>query len=186
MAIKKTKESTSEDVYTACKTGDESFLKEWVLDSENDINTTDQHGFTPLHYACSHGHTNMVDYLLNHGARNDIINMGGDSILHLAVSHGKYDVVLRVLKSGPNVNVCNEHGNAPLHYAAFWNYIGICEILVKHGALITLANKNGATPFSKARPTLKRKLQALADEFGQSLQVIPYQKQMASKKKDCK
>jgi hypothetical protein len=71
-----------------------------------------------------------------------------------------------------------------LHYAAFWNYIGICEILVKHGALITLANKNGATPFSKARPTLKRKLQALADEFGQSLQVIPYQKQMASKKKD--
>ena len=56
----------------------------------------DQHGFTPLHYACSHGHVNMVDYLLNHNARNDIINMGGDSILHMAVAHGKYDVVLRV------------------------------------------------------------------------------------------
>ena len=60
---------------------------------------SDQHGFTPLHYACSHGHVNIVDYLLNKGARNDIVNMGGDSILHLAVSHGKYDVVLRVSKS---------------------------------------------------------------------------------------
>ena len=59
----------------------------------------DQHGFTPLHYACSHGHVNIVDYLLNRGARNDIVNMGGDSILHMAVSHGKYDVVLRVSKS---------------------------------------------------------------------------------------
>ncbi|XP_019853553.1 PREDICTED: integrin-linked protein kinase-like [Amphimedon queenslandica] len=183
MAVKKGKDTTTEDIYHACRIGDDLFIKEWVLNPENDINTSDQHGFTPLHYACSHGLTNIVDYLLTHGARNDILNMGGDSILHLAVAHGKYDVVLRLMKTAPDPNICNEHGNTPLHYAAFWNYIGICEVLVKQGAVIAIANKQGDTAYSKARPTLKRKLQGLADEFGQSLVTIPHRKSLSTKTK---
>ena len=37
-----------------------------------------------------------MDYLLGRGARNDIVNMGGDSALHMAASNGKYDAVVRV------------------------------------------------------------------------------------------
>lgn len=181
MATKKPKDSGVDDIYAACRDGNELYIKEWALDSENDINTTDQHGFTPLHYACSHGHTNIVDYLLNHGARVDIVNMGGDSALHMATANGKYDAVLRLLRSQPDPNLTNEHGNTPLHYATFWNYIGISEVLVKHGALIALSNKYGDSPYTKARPTLKRKLQGLADDSGQSLVTIPYKKPLGSK-----
>ena len=56
----------------------------------------DQHGFTPLHYACAYGHIGIVDYLLGRGARNDIVNMGGDSALHMAAANGKYDAVVSV------------------------------------------------------------------------------------------
>ena len=56
----------------------------------------DQHGFTPLHYACMHGQTNIIDFLLNRGCRVDILNMGGDSLLHVAAAFGKYDVVQKV------------------------------------------------------------------------------------------
>ena len=56
----------------------------------------DQHGFTPLHYACSHGHVNIVESILGRGAKVDITNMGGDSPLHVATANGKYDIVLKV------------------------------------------------------------------------------------------
>lgn len=35
----------------------------------------------------------------------------------------------------------------------------IVQVLVKQGAVIAIANKQGDTAYSKARPTLKRKLQ---------------------------
>ena len=57
---------------------------------------SDQHGFTPLHYACMYGHANIVEMFLMRGARTDITNMGGDSLLHMAAAHGKYDIVVKV------------------------------------------------------------------------------------------
>lgn len=66
-------------------------------------------------------------------------------------------------------------------------------MLVKHGATIAIANKYGETPLSKARPRLRKKLEcktqyglvgrqytaliltaALAEEFGQSLVIVPH------------
>ena len=57
---------------------------------------SDQHGFTPLHYACMYGHGNIVEMFLMRGTRTDITNMGGDSLLHMAAAHGKYDIIVKV------------------------------------------------------------------------------------------
>lgn len=57
---------------------------------------SDEHGFSPLHYACIGGHAGVVEVFLVRGARTDILNMGGDSLLHVAAQHGKYDVVMKV------------------------------------------------------------------------------------------
>jgi len=124
-------ETTSEDIYSACKDGDEYYCKEWAMNPDHDLNQSDQHGFTPLHYACMYGHGNIVEMFLMRGARTDITNMGGDSLLHLAAAHGKYDVIMKLMRMQPDVNLANEHGNTPLHYASFWNFIGICEVRVE-------------------------------------------------------
>jgi integrin-linked kinase len=167
-------EATSEDIYAACRDGDEMFCKEWCMSPDHDLNITDQHGFTPMHYATIHGHTGIIDVFINRGARIDIINMGGDTLLHIAAAYGKYDIVQKLLKLRADVDCGNEHGNTPLHYGSFWNFIGICEILVKHGALVAMSNKYGDTPLSKARPRLRKKLEAMASELGQSLVIVPH------------
>lgn len=56
----------------------------------------DQHGFTPLHYACMYGYPNIMEAFYIRGAKTDILNMGGDSLLHVASQHGKYEVVVKV------------------------------------------------------------------------------------------
>lgn len=177
-------ETTSEDIYSACRDGDEYFAKEWAMNPEHDINQTDQHGFTPLHYASMYGHGNIVELFLVRTARTDLVNMGGDTLLHLAASYGKYDIVMKLLRSHTNVDHANEHGNTPLHYASFWNHIGICEVLVKHGATIAIANKFGDTPLTKARPKLRKKLEGLAAEHGQKLVIVQHKKSKVQRKND--
>lgn len=56
----------------------------------------DQHGFTPIHYACMYGYPNIIEAFFVRGAKADIVNMGGDSLLHVASQHGKYDAVVKV------------------------------------------------------------------------------------------
>jgi integrin-linked kinase len=177
-------EATSEDIYAACRDGDEMFCKEWCMSPDHDLNITDQHGFTPMHYATIHGHTGIIDVFINRGARIDIINMGGDTLLHIAAAYGKYDIVQKLLKLRADVDCGNEHGNTPLHYGSFWNFIGICEILVKHGALVAMSNKYGDTPLSKARPRLRKKLEAMASELGQSLVIVPHKKTNLGRRND--
>ena len=47
-------------------------------------------------------------------------------------------------------------------------------MLVKNGAIIAISNKYGDTPLAKARPRLRKKLEALAGEYGQSLVIVPH------------
>lgn len=177
-------EATSEDIYSACRDGDELYCKEWCMNPDHDLNQTDQHGFTPMHYATMYGHTAVLEVFINRGARIDIVNMGGDTLLHIAAAWGKYDIVQKLLKMNADIDCANEHGNTPLLYAAFWNFIGICEVLVKHGALVAMSNKYGDTPLSKSRPRLRKKLEAMASELGQSLVIVPHRKMSAGRRND--
>lgn len=60
------------------------------------VQCSDQHGFSPLHYASMYGHAKVVDMFLHRGARTDTVNMGGNSLLHMAAQYGKYDVLIKV------------------------------------------------------------------------------------------
>lgn len=59
----------------------------------------DDHGFSPLHWACREGRSNVVDMLIMRGARINVMNRGDDTPLHLAASHGHRDIVQKVLAS---------------------------------------------------------------------------------------
>lgn len=56
----------------------------------------DDHGFSPLHWACREGRSNVVDMLIMRGARINVMNRGDDTPLHLAASHGHRDIVQKV------------------------------------------------------------------------------------------
>lgn len=71
----------------------------------------DDHGFSPLHWACREGRSNVVDMLIMRGARINVMNRGDDTPLHLAASHGHRDIVQKVPASpGPVLPLpCHPH-----------------------------------------------------------------------------
>lgn len=66
----------------------------WTLNA--DCCFSDDHGFSPLHWACREGRSAVVDMLIMRGARINVMNRGDDTPLHLAASHGHRDIVAKV------------------------------------------------------------------------------------------
>jgi len=166
-----------EDIFHWCREGNTLQVRVWLDDTEHDLNQGDDHGFSPLHWACKEGHIKIVELLMQRGARINATNRGDDTPLHLASAHGHRDIVIMLLQHKADVNFTNEHGNTPLHYACFWGYSQIAEDLIKHGALVSIANKDGATPLDKARSVISSRFKELAIENGQDLRKITFKDQ---------
>ncbi|KAF0038395.1 hypothetical protein F2P81_008879 [Scophthalmus maximus] len=102
----------------ACREGNSVAVRLWLDNTENDLNLGDDHGFSPLHWACREGRSGVVDMLIMRGARINVMNRGDDTPLHLAASHGHRDIVAKdLLTSGAQVCMCNRYGQTPLDKA---------------------------------------------------------------------
>ncbi|GBP19378.1 Integrin-linked protein kinase homolog pat-4 [Eumeta japonica] len=166
-----------EDIFQWCREGNALQVRVWLDDTEHDMNQGDDHGFSPLHWACKEGHVKIVEMLIKRGARINVTNMGDDTPLHLAAAHGHRPIVILLLQNRADVNFTNEHGNSPLHYACFWGYSAIAEDLVNAGALVSLANKDGDIPLDKTKGQLVQRLHELAVQQGQELKKIQFKDQ---------
>ncbi|XP_059488512.1 integrin-linked protein kinase [Neocloeon triangulifer] len=166
-----------EDIFQWTREGNAMQVRVWLDDTEHDLNQGDDHGFSPLHWACKEGHTKIVELLIQRGARINVTNRGDDTPLHLAAAHGHREILHHLLRNKADVNFTNEHGNTPLHYACFWNYQLIAEDLVAQGSLVSIANKDGDTPLDKAKGQLSKQLHELATSNGQDLKKIQFKDQ---------
>ncbi|KAL7982874.1 hypothetical protein Chor_013480 [Crotalus horridus] len=163
-----------DDIFTQCREGNAVAVRLWLDNTENDLNQGDDHGFSPLHWACREGRSSVVDMLVMRGARINVMNRGDDTPLHLAASHGHRDIVQKLIQFKADINAANEHGNTPLHYACFWAQEQVAEDLVASGALVSICNKYGETPLDKAKEPLRDTLRERAEKSGQSLTRVPY------------
>ncbi|XP_022377450.1 integrin-linked protein kinase isoform X2 [Mustela lutreola] len=116
-----------DDIFTQCREGNAVAVRLWLDNTENDLNQGDDHGFSPLHWACREGRSAVVEMLIMRGARINVMNRGDDTPLHLAASHGHRDIVQKLLQYKADINAVNEHGNVPLHYACFWGQDQVAE-----------------------------------------------------------
>uniref|UniRef100_A0A8C5GU76 Scaffold protein ILK n=1 Tax=Gouania willdenowi TaxID=441366 RepID=A0A8C5GU76_GOUWI len=163
-----------DDIFTQCREGNAVAVRLWLDNTENDLNQGDDHGFSPLHWACREGRSSVVDMLIMRGARINVMNRGDDTPLHLAASHGHRDIVGKLIQCKADTNAANEHGNTPLHYACFWGQDQVAEDLVTNGAQVSICNKYGETPLDKAKPHLRELLREKAEKLGQNLTKIPF------------
>uniref|UniRef100_A0A8C0XC21 Scaffold protein ILK n=1 Tax=Castor canadensis TaxID=51338 RepID=A0A8C0XC21_CASCN len=163
-----------DDIFTQCREGNAVAVRLWLDNTENDLNQGDDHGFSPLHWACREGRSAVVEMLIMRGARINVMNRGDDTPLHLAASHGHRDIVQKLLQYKADINAVNEHGNVPLHYACFWGQDQVAEDLVANGALVSICNKYGEMPMDKAKAPLRELLRERAEKMGQNLNRIPY------------
>ncbi|KAL4994938.1 ankyrin repeat-containing domain protein [Aspergillus recurvatus] len=124
-----------------------------LLSNGADVNTTDDHGLSPLHAAAETAKVEMVELLFNHGADINAQTHLGLTPLHMSVSSGRAGLTLRC-----------RNGKTALHYAAQGKII-LMSILLKQGAdinvrdavagVVAIQDSNGQTPVQAARQARK-------------------------------
>ncbi|UJR27290.1 hypothetical protein I4U23_008585 [Adineta vaga] len=111
----------------------------------------DRDGRTILHWACSSGAKDIVQYLLEIcNVRPDIPDELGWTPLMIAVSTGHLDIVRMLLKTKRvDVEQSNSSGARPLHYACSKNFNEITQLLLEHDADVNATDKYKQTPLDR-------------------------------------
>ncbi|XP_032360142.1 transient receptor potential cation channel subfamily A member 1b isoform X2 [Etheostoma spectabile] len=121
-----------------------------VIDSQ-DLNSCDDQGNVPLHWAVERNKAESCRALLDLGANPNILNMVLMSPLHLAVSHGHNNLVELLLSySATDCNLQGDLGNTPVMLACSINNCEALSTLLKHGARLCQQNKLGHFPIHAA------------------------------------
>jgi ankyrin repeat protein len=98
-----------------------------LLDKGARPNARDEDGWTPLHFACQAGSSDIVLLLLNHGAHPTVTNSIEQTALHVAASNGRKEVVTVLLDSAEGsklVGMLDGNGATPLLWAASAGCLG--------------------------------------------------------------
>ncbi len=85
-----------------------------LIDADADVNKP---GWTPLHYAATHGHVEVINLLLSHYAYIDAASPNGTTPLMMAAEYGTTAAVNLLLESGADVELKNELGLSALDFA---------------------------------------------------------------------
>ena len=123
-----------------------------LLDRGAEVNKPDTDGFTPLHEAAIRGQLEVVQFLIERGAKFDTTATGhwsGKTPLHSAAREGKKDVVQLLLDRGAGINKPDTDGFTPLHEAAICGHTEVVQFLIERGA--ELKGKSGREPYMGRR-----------------------------------
>ena len=112
------------------------------LAAGTDVNSTDEEGGTPLHYAASNARDEIVELLVAEGADVNAKKDDGVTPLHLANSK---KIVELLIAKGADVNAKEDDGRTPLDWAVeeagVHEQIEIIAVLRKHGGKTSEALK---------------------------------------------
>ncbi|XP_046660790.1 ankyrin repeat domain-containing protein 27-like [Homalodisca vitripennis] len=114
------------------------------------VNICNVEGFTPLHFAVMHGHSDLVEILLDAGAIPNIQTRKNITPLHLACLHQRPQIVTKLLEAHCDLNCQDLSGNTPLHYACQVNNARLVKLLMEHSPNMALRNKKGMTALEEA------------------------------------
>ena len=139
-----------------------ALLKEDVskMDKAND------HGATPLFFACFYGHLDIVRLLVEKGADKDKAPDHGATPLFVACQNGHLDVVQVLVEKGADMDKTMNDGATTLFIACFYGHLEVVRLLVENGADMDKARNDGPTPLHVARRTGSTEIVALLEQAG--------------------
>ncbi|MHC4534324.1 MAG: ankyrin repeat domain-containing protein [Planctomycetota bacterium] len=109
------------------------------------INVSDGHGYTPLHYAVQNNQKEIVHLLISKNANVTLKTRLGQTPLHIALDRGNKDIVELLLTKGADINAADNTVNTSLHNAARNGQRDIIGLLIDKGADINATNKSNQT-----------------------------------------
>lgn len=93
----------------------------------------DHDGWNPLIYAASKGYTEIVEFLLNYGAKIDAITENGTTALMMAARGNHYNTAELLLKHGADASIRNEAKGTALAWAQKRGHTDIVQLLSHNG-----------------------------------------------------
>ena len=139
-------EITDQVLMVVAQTGQVDAVTRLIAEGAN-LETTDEHGRTPLHLAAASGKTDIVKALLAAGARVDVADQDGNEPLHIAVvSPTNGQIVKALLNAGARVDTATHDGMQPIHLAARSAGAGTVQTLLASGAKSDAVDAYGLRP----------------------------------------
>lgn len=142
------------DLYDASAAGRIERLRELVAADASRVNTVSTDGAMPLALAAFFADRETVLFLLDHGARTNMLQTNPAfpfAALHSAMSAGHRDIVDLLLARGADVNVREGGGMTVLHEAAALGSMEYVKLLLAHGANPRARTDEGKLPEDFAR-----------------------------------
>lgn len=127
--------------------GGDTLSAEIVMDTGADIDLPDDEGRRPLHEAAFFGHIEMVQFLINNGARIDApIHPFGYTALWFAVQQGHHDIARYLIERKASIDVTDRlSGQGLMHLAASRGDVKMIGILIAAGANVFQEDGRGQT-----------------------------------------
>lgn len=130
-----------------------------LVDSGTDINQADEiNGATALHNAAALGHTEMLQWLLQNGAKINAKDKQGATPLIWATYHGRNRAVSSLLDSKALVNIVPVNGPTALIATIQAGKIKDVKKLIKYGADTLLPSSDNITPLEVAKLSKRIKI----------------------------
>lgn len=132
------------DLHDAAKQGDINKVRRLILEENRDVNFQDEDKNTPLYCAAKEGHTDVVKFLLTHGADSSLQCQFTNTALHIATQKNHIDVVkilaahaaqtTNVVHTDNNIDLPGNMNQTALHMAVRNESMDIIKILLFYGS----------------------------------------------------
>jgi ankyrin repeat protein len=138
------------EIHDAAKAGDLAKLRALVEKDAALVNSKDETGRTPLHWACRGVHIEVVKALAELGADVNARDANGVSPLHSVSSRGHVEAARVLLDRGASVEARMSDGSTPLHLAAANGHVELAALLVDRDASPGVQDDREDTPLHAA------------------------------------
>lgn len=115
-----------------------------------DVNYETSEGATPLFFAVSNNHPDVVSILLSNGADPNKQGRAGDTPLLLAVWKNNIHIAEMLIRNGADINYQDPYGATALHYASIYNFFELTDMLLYYDADVNMKSTDGTSPLMAA------------------------------------
>lgn len=151
-----------EDIFRFLRNHEEDKLMDAIIKNENiDLNERDEQENYLLTYAVRFNKKNIVSFLLEHGAKYDIVDRIGRSILYDAIESNFMEIMELILEHAHNAigivitDIRDSNGNIPIHYAIHFRNLRAIKKLIEYGSKLYIVDKDGYNSLHLAVKTKK-------------------------------
>ena len=136
----------------ACSNGNFPSVRSLVSSGASvDFQDGGYEGLTPAIWCCYRGHSEILQFLLEHGANAELADSYGYTPLIWAARFNKYECTAVLVRHKVVLDAITLYGQTALWWASYEGYLPIVQLLVQSGANIERASNGGRTPIAIAR-----------------------------------